>query len=485
MKKKIVSLNTKLKLPDFITFTAKIKGKRFFLNLAKKEATWLVTSELSQIMLCELKKDRTIKQAMKFVYLNSPKSMNKLTEKQKINNIVSEASRLISYIQKENFFAEFPTEPYKIALSDIVIHFKATNFCNLSCSHCIESSGSSVDCKDELTTKEVEDLLDQMSVFFKDRENLQKNYPMIRLAGRMAMPEITFSGGEFLTRKDSLHLLEYAKSKGFRLSLFSNGILLDRLINENKFNVIDFLQVSIDGPEEYNSLSREKGIGDDLITNVITFAKNTKAKIRVTCLISKEHIDYFNKKTKSQIIDDYSGFVKKFEQYKNIEVKITRQDIGGRSKTNVEIGEYEFLVDAVYLKHKNVKLFEVSKKKNFQNINCSIGQNLIIFPDGKIVPCRDYRRHMNCFADVRKEKFSQLYSRLAKLNLDTQIQNIKGDCANCVFASNICHGSCRLDLQDDDYNLIKTMSCSKKDKREMIKHKINTELQKPILLYKY
>ncbi len=80
--------------------------------------------------------------------------------------------------------------------------FEVTYKCNLSCCHCfIVDEG-----KDELSTPEIEDILDQLAE-----------------AGTLFL---TLSGGEILTRDDFFQIASYARKKEFSLRLFTNGTLI-------------------------------------------------------------------------------------------------------------------------------------------------------------------------------------------------------------------------------------------------------------------
>lgn len=84
------------------------------------------------------------------------------------------------------------------------VMFELTYKCNFRCLHCYIAP----DRKKELTTAEVFLILDQL----KD-------------AGAF---HIGFTGGEPLLRKDIFQILDYAKKCGFRISLLTNGYLINK-----------------------------------------------------------------------------------------------------------------------------------------------------------------------------------------------------------------------------------------------------------------
>jgi MoaA/NifB/PqqE/SkfB family radical SAM enzyme len=84
------------------------------------------------------------------------------------------------------------------------VMFELTYKCNFRCLYCYVSPGK----KKELTTAEVFSILDQL-----------------KGAGTF---HIGFTGGEPLLRPDIFKILEYAKQCGFRISLLTNGFLIDK-----------------------------------------------------------------------------------------------------------------------------------------------------------------------------------------------------------------------------------------------------------------
>ncbi len=105
---------------------------------------------------------------------------------------------MVSIVEKVNSLAEVSSTP-------LSVHFELTYRCNLRCCHCYLSRD---DTREELSTTEVEQTLDQLAE-----------------AGCLFL---TLTGGEILLRQDIPEILRAAKSKGFALTLFTNGTLIDR-----------------------------------------------------------------------------------------------------------------------------------------------------------------------------------------------------------------------------------------------------------------
>lgn len=119
--------------------------------------------------------------------------------------------------------------------SPLKISMNTTKKCNLRCKQCFTESG--INMEDELNTKEIFNLFDQMreiGTFF-----------------------ICLGGGEPLTRPDLLDILEYGKNKQLAVSVVSNGLLLtEEYIKQLNEKNMDTFWISLDGLEENHDLLR-------------------------------------------------------------------------------------------------------------------------------------------------------------------------------------------------------------------------------------
>lgn len=130
-------------------------------------------------------------------------------------------------------------------LAELVINFHMTEACNYNCTYCYAHWDASHDSK-ELYKKKgaIEALIDQLADHFLSDNLLRQtmNYQAVRL---------NFAGGEPMSlRQHFVNALLYAKSKGFRISIITNGAFLDqkRLIELSPH--IDVLGVSFDTADE-------------------------------------------------------------------------------------------------------------------------------------------------------------------------------------------------------------------------------------------
>ncbi len=108
--------------------------------------------------------------------------------------------------------------------------------CNLKCIHCYAQSRD-IEYKDELTTQQGKELIDDLAQF--------------------GSPVILFSGGEPTMRKDLPELAMYARDKGMRAVISTNGTLIDEKMAKVLKDIgLSYVGVSLDGMRETNDMFR-------------------------------------------------------------------------------------------------------------------------------------------------------------------------------------------------------------------------------------
>ncbi len=119
-----------------------------------------------------------------------------------------------------------------------VVVWNCTKRCNLRCIHCYANAN------------------DQKPAGEIDTEGGEA---LIRDLAEFGVPVILFSGGEPLLREDIFHLAEYARQKGIRVALSTNGTLVSKEIAE-RLKGIGFAEVgiSLDGIGAKNDKFRGK-----------------------------------------------------------------------------------------------------------------------------------------------------------------------------------------------------------------------------------
>lgn len=117
-----------------------------------------------------------------------------------------------------------------------VVVWNSTNRCNLKCVHCYAKANQDLDPK-ELDTAEAKIMIDNLAQY--------------------GAPVLLMSGGEPLVRKDAIELISYARDKGMRPVLSTNGTLIDRVVaQELKDAGATYAGISLDGLQPVNDQFR-------------------------------------------------------------------------------------------------------------------------------------------------------------------------------------------------------------------------------------
>lgn len=131
-----------------------------------------------------------------------------------------------------------PEAPTSAEARRPVVVWNLTRSCNLRCVHCYtDSEGKRYD--GELSTEQAKGVIDDLADF--------------------GIPALLLSGGEPLTRHDFWELVPYARERGLRLTLSTNGTLIDeetaRRLKDHGFT---YVGISFDGIGEVNDRFRGK-----------------------------------------------------------------------------------------------------------------------------------------------------------------------------------------------------------------------------------
>src|ERR1044071_912120 len=117
--------------------------------------------------------------------------------------------------------------PKKASERRPIVVWNVTRTCNLRCVHCYSDSAAQK-YSGELSHEEAKRVIDDVTGF--------------------GVPALLFSGGEPLTRPDVLELMEYAAGKGLRITLSTNGTLLDENVAKRLRSLgLTYAGISLDG----------------------------------------------------------------------------------------------------------------------------------------------------------------------------------------------------------------------------------------------
>ena len=136
--------------------------------------------------------------------------------------------------------------------------------CNFKCNYCKIWKRE----ENELTTSQIEDLIDQLSFVGTQR--------------------IGLTGGEPLVREDIGHLINYAKSRGIFVTLNTNGSLVEERIKE--LGNLDLITLSLDGEEDVHNLhKRDDAYGQ--VMHAIKAAKKINLPVMTTTTLTRSNLN--------------------------------------------------------------------------------------------------------------------------------------------------------------------------------------------------
>ncbi|MBW6470597.1 MAG: 12,18-didecarboxysiroheme deacetylase [Methanosarcinaceae archaeon] len=142
--------------------------------------------------------------------------------------------------------------------------------CNLKCVHCYAQS-KDIEYTDELTTEQGKELIDDLAEF--------------------GSPVILFSGGEPTMRKDLPQLAEYAKSRGMRAVISTNGTLIDeKMAKVLKKIGLSYVGISLDGIRETNDKFRGMPGAFDAAMDGLRNCRKEDIKVGLRFTINKKNV---------------------------------------------------------------------------------------------------------------------------------------------------------------------------------------------------
>jgi 12,18-didecarboxysiroheme deacetylase len=322
--------------------------------------------------------------------------------------------------------------------------------CNLKCVHCYAQS-KDIEYKDELTTAQGKELIDDLAEF--------------------GAPVILFSGGEPTMRKDLPELAMYARSKGMRAVISTNGTLIDKKMAKVLKDIgLSYVGVSLDGMKETNDKFRGvKGAFDAALNGMRNcLAEGVKVGLRFT--INKKNVmdipaifDLLEKEKIPRVCFYhlvYAGRGSKMveEELSHEESRKTLDIIMDRTKAlhekgfPIEVLTVDNHCDGPYVYFRLLKEDPKRAKDVFELLSMNQGNSTgigigCVSWDGS-VHADQFWRHYS-FGNVKERKFSEIWTDttnelMAGLKNRKPLIKANADrCAHCKWFD-ICNGNFRV-----------------------------------------
>jgi radical SAM protein with 4Fe4S-binding SPASM domain len=328
-----------------------------------------------------------------------------------------------------------------------IVVWNCTCKCNLRCVHCYSSSGYS-DHDGIVTTEQAKSFINDLADF--------------------GVPVILFSGGEPLLREDILELADFAKERGLRTALSTNGTLITSE-TARKLKGADFAEVgiSLDGTGDINDRFRgKKGAYEAAlrgIRNSLTSGLRVSLRMTMTAanyrqipaifnLLEKEgihrvcfyHLAYAGR-GRSLAKDDLSHS----QTRSAVDLICERTADLYRRGLGKEVLTVDNHADGVYiyLKLKQNDPVRADKVMSLLRTNGGNNSGIRIGAVDELgnVHADQFWRHYS-FGNVRDRKFGDIWSDISNplmSGLKDRKKLLKGRCASCRFVD-ICNGNLRV-----------------------------------------
>ena len=313
-----------------------------------------------------------------------------------------------------------------------MVVWNITAQCNLKCLHCYADFKKAL--APEFTTAQAIKVIDDLK--------------------SARVPVIIFSGGEPLLRKDIFSLSHYALQQGIRVSLSTNGTLINcKVAGKIKQAGINYVGISIDGMSASQDFFRQKKGTFKKNISAIKHCQDFGIKTGIRFTVSGHNLKELNdvlSLAKRLKVDRfclyhlvYAGrgrdlISRDLSPLQRREVVTTLSEFTRRLNGKMEVLTVDSPCDGIYL-NRELSLSDLGDSYT----GCSAGKLLFnIDAWGFVHPCQFWQDYD--LGNLRKESFNQILLKSDPLLLKlSQKQNfLKGKCGLCRYRS-LC-GGCRV-----------------------------------------
>lgn len=336
----------------------------------------------------------------------------------------------------------------------IVIKWDITYKCNLFCEHCINGNFLEKN-PNEVTFKEAVRIIDNISSYID-------------------IDRIHFLGGEPLTRKDFIDILEYLDSKQIKFGFNTNGLLFAGKNMERICSLanLDSVILSIEGPNaEVNDNIRGKNVFNiliDRLNKVRQYRKSSDFNVIVNMVVMKTNYIYIKDMVK--LCDDFGVDEINFLEF---------IEDGNGTGSGLSLSDDEFIdcinsIARLDNEDYNVKMIPkftrplaIDYARECLGLDfplavhaCGAGTNSIFIDNNGIVYNCDRDRNLNGNGyDLTKDSFDKIwdetyFTKPFTVYQGSELYNNVEPCNGCKYLYKECF-PCYLKIQKDQLQTIK------------------------------
>lgn len=310
--------------------------------------------------------------------------------------------------------------------------FHLTKSCQLNCVHCYADSSPQADRSGEQPTSWWHSLIDQLS--------------------DVGLERVLFTGGEALMHRGCIELMAHARSVGLRVTLFTNGLLVPRVIDRLVESCHE-VQVSLDGPTaDTNDMIRGRGVYGKAL-RALELLLETELHVRVGMTTMASNWEAW----RSQFLEFADRFADTDLEYR-LSFGLTeygRADgLGQQMRPEVTQPEVERLL-------KGKKGGFDGPRVTRRTTGCGYFEQIVVGPDGTLYPCHLLDTPIGHVDDQPMQEWVREITRLASL---FSVDHTEG-CSSCGIRY-LCGGTCRvLNAKKTGSRLVTTCTDADKERR--------------------
>lgn len=248
------------------------------------------------------------------------------------------------------------------------VFLEATRACNLTCTHCFNSSGKEL--PGQLTQSQLEAIVNDLAA--------------------SGVQEIRFTGGEPVILPGIVSLIKRASSLGIRCSMGTNAVLInDRKADELKAAGLHAVIVSLDGLEERHNLIRGRS-SFRLTLEGLECLRARSIDIRVNIVVMRSNLTDIPPLVTSLTEQDIPVFMRRFilagrASSTTNEMLSAAEYADLRTAIESLLDDPRAIVSGHYLKEKHIT---TRIPLPFARKECSAGhRGLVVLSDGRIQTC--------------------------------------------------------------------------------------------------
>ena len=290
------------------------------------------------------------------------------------------------------------------------LNIRITSSCNFNCPHCYAADWFGD--KFELSIEEIKSLVDQ--------------------AIELGCKKVTFTGGEPLVAKCIVEAIDYCLSKGLRVEVETNGVLVDKIIEglgKEKVKKVEFA-ISYDGVK-----MRDEKFAKQVRDNIVKVSK-LGCDVKIQTVLTKLNIDEF---------DD----IFQFSRDNNIRNRcfLAHSPNGnGKNLSLFEIKEWLTIVKKLKEKYPHVIVELPDVLSGGMQKKCGWGVHRCeVMPNGDVTSCAPITFNKREFiaGNIKKQKLKDIWaSKHFKDIRNLKQSDFEKPCSKCIYWKT-CLGACR------------------------------------------